>query len=146
MAILLFQVAEQTFKEALGEGIWLSILNGKIDTSKVDSTLYSVQYRDLSLFQQLEEDGITLELPWDKVTSLFNYARLLEQLHDSEKASLFYRLILFKVYFFSLSLCSACVQALLSFRSKVLTAPAMPTMHAGCGHCARYDRQANGMA
>ncbi|OAY79864.1 Protein CTR [Ananas comosus] len=91
-----FEVAEQTFKEALGEGIWLSILNGKIDTSKVDSTLYSVQYRDLSLFQQLEEDGITLELPWDKVTSLFNYARLLEQLHDSEKASLFYRLILFK--------------------------------------------------
>ncbi|KAJ6792120.1 protein CTR9-like protein [Iris pallida] len=91
-----FELAEQTFKEALGEGIWDSFLSGKIDNSNTDCTSYCVQYRDMTLFHHLEEVGTSVELPWDKVTTLFNYARLLEQLYDTEKASIFYRLILFK--------------------------------------------------
>ncbi|XP_073008997.1 protein CTR9 homolog [Typha latifolia] len=91
-----FEMAEQTFKDALGEGIWLSVMDGRISSSNIDSSVYSVQYRDLSIFRHLEEDGVPVELPWDKVTTLFNYARLLEELHDAEKASILYRLILFK--------------------------------------------------
>ncbi|RWW04525.1 hypothetical protein GW17_00032243 [Ensete ventricosum] len=90
---LLPQLAEQTFKEALGDGIWLSFLTGSIDRS----AYYSFQYKDFSLFHQLEEDGSCIELPSSKVTTLFNYARLLEQVNDTEKASNMYRLILFKV-------------------------------------------------
>ncbi|KAG6539208.1 protein CTR9 homolog isoform X2 [Zingiber officinale] len=86
-----FELAEQTFKEALGDGIWLSLLSGSIVSSA-----QSLNYRDFSLFQQLEEDGLSFELPWDKVSTLFNYARLLEQVNGTEKASNFYRLILFK--------------------------------------------------
>lgn len=86
------QLAEQTFKEALGDGIWLSLLS-----STIVSSAQSLNYRDLSLFQQLEEDGLSIELPWDKVSTLFNYARLLEQVNGTEKACNFYRLILFKV-------------------------------------------------
>ncbi|EHA8587170.1 putative protein CTR9 [Cocos nucifera] len=91
-----FQLAEQTFKEALGEGIWLSVLDGRIGSSKVDCCAYSVQYSDFSLFQQLEAEGISLDLPWDNVTTLFNLARLLEQLQETGKASILYHLILFK--------------------------------------------------
>ncbi|XP_077240968.1 binding protein [Tasmannia lanceolata] len=91
-----FELAEKTFKEALGDGIWHYFMNGKIGNSNVDSGASTVQYKDMKLFHQLEEDGVSLELPWDKVTTLFNHARLLEQLHDAEKASILYRLILFK--------------------------------------------------
>lgn len=51
----------------------------------------------MQLFQQLEEDGVSLDLPWDKVTPLFNLARLLEQLYRTETASILYRLIIYKV-------------------------------------------------
>lgn len=94
---LIFQLAEQTFKEALGEGIWLSVLDGRIGSSKVDCSAYCVQYRDFSLFQQLEVEGTSLDLPWDNITTLFNLARLLEQLQETGKASILYHLILFKV-------------------------------------------------
>ncbi|CAL9062608.1 unnamed protein product [Musa banksii] len=87
-----FELAEQTFKEALSDAIWLSFLTRSIDRS----AYYSFQYKDFSLFHQLEEDGSCIELPWNKVTTLFNYARLLEQVNDTEKASNMYRLILFK--------------------------------------------------
>lgn len=88
-----FQLAEQSFKEALGDGIWVSIMDGTAGSSIAN---WSVQYRDQSFFHQLEEN-VPLELPCDKVTTLFNYARLLEELHDTVKASLLYRLIIFKV-------------------------------------------------
>ncbi|ERN11231.1 hypothetical protein AMTRI_Chr04g243060 [Amborella trichopoda] len=91
-----FELADQTFKEALGEGIWLSFMDGKIYPPSVDARAFAMQYKDFSFFQKLEEDGTPLELPWDKVTALFNQARLLEQLHDTEKACLLYKLILFK--------------------------------------------------
>lgn len=65
----------------------------------MDLGAFIVQYRDMKLFHQLEKDGISLDLPWNKVTTLFNYARLLEELHHAEKASILYRLILFKVLF-----------------------------------------------
>jgi RNA polymerase-associated protein CTR9 len=50
---------------------------------------------DQTFFHQLEEH-MPVELPCDKVTTLFNYARLLQELQDSVKASLLYRLIIFK--------------------------------------------------
>lgn len=91
-----FELAEQIFKEALGDGVWLYVMDGRIRNSSMDSRDSTDQYKDMKLFHQLEEDGVSLELPWDKVTTLFNHARLLEQLHDTEKANILYRLILFK--------------------------------------------------
>ncbi|KAK8939936.1 hypothetical protein KSP40_PGU005708 [Platanthera guangdongensis] len=91
-----FELAEQTFKEAIGEGACLSLLFERKNCSIVECTAYNGQYRDMLIFHQLEEDGISLELPWDKVTTLFNYARLLEQQRNSERACILYQLILFK--------------------------------------------------
>jgi RNA polymerase-associated protein CTR9 len=56
---------------------------------------WSVQYMDQTFFHQLEEH-MPVELPCDKVTTLFNYARLLQELRDSVKTSLLYRLIILK--------------------------------------------------
>lgn len=111
-------MAAQTFKEALGEGIWVSFLNGSVDCST-----FSMQYRDLSPFHQLEEDGASLNLPWDKVTILFNYATLLEQLRDTEKASILYQFILFKVLPPSQPLCicaRACVLSVTFFFNLII--------------------------
>ncbi|XP_019236499.1 PREDICTED: protein CTR9 homolog, partial [Nicotiana attenuata] len=115
-----FELATQSFKEALGDGIWLKFLDakGQSDDPTSEGHLYSngearsdmfksaqypidacesvQQYKDFQLFHRLEEQGISVELPWNKVSTLFNMARLLEQLHDTETASIFYRLILFK--------------------------------------------------
>lgn len=63
----------------------------------IDSSATLRIYKDLKLFHRLGEQGITTELPYNKVSTLFNLARLLEQLHDIETASCFYRLILYKV-------------------------------------------------
>lgn len=102
-----FQLAELTFKEALGDGIWLDIMDGKIPIADMDSAACAVKYKDIKLFQLLEADGYSLELPWYKVSALFNFARLLEQLHNTEKASILYRLIIFKV--FTLALFCVCM-------------------------------------
>ncbi|GJU81119.1 protein CTR9 [Tanacetum coccineum] len=77
-----FELAEQTFKEALGDGIWVNVA--------------ARMYKDMQLFQDIEKAGVAVELPWDKITTLSNLARLFEQLHKTETASLLYRLILFK--------------------------------------------------
>ncbi|PVH66334.1 hypothetical protein PAHAL_1G211100 [Panicum hallii] len=88
-----FEMAEQSFKEALGDGLWVLIIDGKVGSPMANG---SVQYKDQSFFHQLEEEGVPLELHPNKVTTLFNYARLLEEIHDSVRASLFYRFIIFK--------------------------------------------------
>lgn len=94
---LFCQLAEKTFREALGDGIWLTFIDGKEKSSPVDASAASLQNKDVHLFQQLEKEGHLIELPWTKVTTLFNMARLLEQLHNNETANMLYRLILFKV-------------------------------------------------
>ncbi|XP_076890630.1 protein CTR9 homolog [Bidens hawaiensis] len=107
-----FELALQTFKEALGDGIWLKLIDTEpqsdyIDGSlsdpirnalyqPIDSSLSARKYKDTQLFHNLEKNGIFVDLPWDKVTTLSNLARLFEQLHKTETASLLYRLILFK--------------------------------------------------
>ncbi|XP_060191121.1 protein CTR9 homolog [Lycium barbarum] len=115
-----FELAAQSFKEALGDGTWSRFLdakarsddptsegllypNGEAQSDLFKSAQYPIdasasvrQYKDFQLFHRLEEQGSTVELPWNKVSTLFNMARLLEQLHDTETASIFYRLILFK--------------------------------------------------
>lgn len=90
------ELALQNFKEALGDGIWLTFLEGKANTYEVDATSSLLQYKDMQIFRRLEEEGHSVELSWNKVTTLFNLARLLEQLHNTETASTLYRLILFK--------------------------------------------------
>lgn len=94
----MIQLALQNFKEALGDGIWLTLLEGKANTYEVDATSSLLQYKDMQIFRRLEEEGHSVELSWNKVTTLFNLARLLEQLHNTETASTLYRLILFKVF------------------------------------------------
>ncbi|XP_024017185.1 protein CTR9 homolog [Morus notabilis] len=91
-----FELAQQTFREALGDGIWLAFIDGKENPPPVDASASNLQYKDLHLFQHLEKEGRVVDLPWNKVTTLFNMARLLEQLHNTETASILYRLILFK--------------------------------------------------
>ncbi|XP_031267897.1 protein CTR9 homolog isoform X2 [Pistacia vera] len=91
-----FESAELSFKDALGNGIWLTLLDNKVNTYSVDASASIFQYKDTQLYHRLEEDGHIVELPWNKVTVLFNLARLLELLHNSEAASILYRLILFK--------------------------------------------------
>lgn len=83
--------------EGLGDGIWLTLLDNKVNIYAIDASASILQYKDMQLFRQLEEDGHSVELPWSKVTVLFNLARLLEQLNNTEAASILYRLILFKV-------------------------------------------------
>ncbi|XP_027339223.1 protein CTR9 homolog isoform X2 [Abrus precatorius] len=90
-----FELAQQTFKEALGDGIWLSFINEE-NKSSIDAATSTLQFKDMQLFHDLESNGHHVEVPWDKVTVLFNLARLLEQLNDSGTASILYRLILFK--------------------------------------------------
>lgn len=41
-----------------------------------------------------------MEVPWNKISVLFNLARVFEQLNKAESASILYRLILFKVHLF----------------------------------------------
>ncbi|GJS58301.1 protein CTR9 [Tanacetum coccineum] len=106
-----FELAEQTFKEALGDGIWVKLieseaLSDSIGTSDdpiqkalnqpVDASVAARMYKDMQLFQDIEKAGVAVELPRDKITTLSNLARLFEQLHKTETASLLYRLILFK--------------------------------------------------
>ncbi|XP_078429953.1 binding protein [Wolffia australiana] len=91
-----FELAEQTFKEALGEGAWQVVISWETGSSSADIGASILQYREMKPFQQLEKDGVSLDLPWEKVTALFNYARLLEEQHHAEKASILYRFILFK--------------------------------------------------
>ncbi|XP_061352499.1 protein CTR9 homolog isoform X1 [Gastrolobium bilobum] len=90
-----FELAQQTFKEALGDGIWLSFIN-KENKSSGDAATSTLQFKDVQLFHDLENNGHLVEVPWDKVTVLFNLARLFEQLNESGTASILYRLILFK--------------------------------------------------
>ncbi|KAI3711523.1 hypothetical protein L1987_70061 [Smallanthus sonchifolius] len=107
-----FELALQTFKEALGDGIWLKLIDTEPQSDSIggshpdpirkalfqpiDSSLASRKYKDMQLFHNLEKDDISVDLPWDKITTLSNLARLFEQLHKTETASLLYRLILFK--------------------------------------------------
>lgn len=124
------ELAEQTFKDALGEGLWLKFLlikpqvgsdnpalaeanreapfytsNNSHEASAnilrnaqypVDSSASINLYKDLNLFHRLEEQDVIVELPYNKVSTLFNLALLLEQLHDCDTASIFYRFILYK--------------------------------------------------
>lgn len=100
------------FMEALGDGMWSNFVDVKTQSSfkiEVQSNLFNRaqyptgvssslrQHMELRLFHRLEEQGTSVELPWDKVSSLFNLARVLEKMHDSEAASILYHLILFKV-------------------------------------------------
>lgn len=91
------QLAERIFKEALGDGIWLDFIDGKERCPAIEASASVLQYKDMELFYRLEREGRSIVLPWKKVTTLFNLARLLEQLHNIEVASVLYRLILFKV-------------------------------------------------
>ena len=131
--LIIFQLAEQAFKDALGNGIWLSFLEAKpqlvsknqeaADTNTkasnsegiqnpcheaksnnlksaqypIDATASVHLYKDFNLFVRLEGQGIPVEVPYNKVSTIFNLARLLEQLHSIETASILYRLILYKV-------------------------------------------------
>ncbi|CAK9141000.1 unnamed protein product [Ilex paraguariensis] len=154
-----FQLAEQTFMEALGDGIWVKFIgsnappdpnveagsnpreetqynpinklnlervieegydtmkeadsdNMKVKSEHVEGAQFNhtgksvfrpiaarlsiLKFTHMQVFQQLEENGIAVELPCDKISTLFNLARLLEQSHNTEAACILYQLILFK--------------------------------------------------
>lgn len=90
-----FELAEQTFKDALGNGVWHSLINGKENTYAVDAVTALLQYKDVNIFFRLEEVS-SVELPWNKVSTIFNLARLFEESHKTLSAILLYRLILYK--------------------------------------------------
>lgn len=90
------ELAEQTYGEALGDGIWRALIENKSLPYPIDVGAYIYQYKDSQFFHRLEEQGFTVEVPWNKISVLFNLARLFEQLNNTESASILYRLILFK--------------------------------------------------
>ncbi|CAI9787595.1 unnamed protein product [Fraxinus pennsylvanica] len=111
IGVLHFELAREMFMEALGDGIWSKFFDAKAQSSLnivvQSNLLYRAQYptdassslrqhKDLQLFHRLEEQGTSVELPWEKVSPIFNLARVLEKMHDSEAASILYRLILYK--------------------------------------------------
>ena len=51
----------------------------------------------MRIFHRLEEGGNSVELPWKKVTTVFNLARSLEESRKTLSAILLYLLMLFKV-------------------------------------------------
>ncbi|KAF7152246.1 hypothetical protein RHSIM_Rhsim01G0044500 [Rhododendron simsii] len=91
-----FELAEQTYREALGDGIWCTLIEDKSPPYPIDASASIYQYKDTQIFHRLEEDGFTMEVPWNKISVLFNLARVFEQLNKAESASILYRLILFK--------------------------------------------------
>ncbi|GLT74284.1 hypothetical protein SLA2020_460900 [Shorea laevis] len=92
-----FELALQSFKKAVGDGIWLTFLgDDKLNPYVIGVGASILDYKDMQLFHRLEEEDHSVELPWSKVTALFNLARLQEQLQNTDAACLFYRLILFK--------------------------------------------------
>ncbi|KAM7513045.1 hypothetical protein LguiB_011920 [Lonicera macranthoides] len=98
-----FKDAGKAFMEALGDGIWDKLIDSIEELLTTEAIYKSMdvsasveKYRNLQSFHQLEEDGVSVELPWNKITVLYNLARLLEQVNKTELASVFYRLILFK--------------------------------------------------
>ncbi|KAL9676889.1 hypothetical protein QQ045_005110 [Rhodiola kirilowii] len=90
------ELAERTFREALGDGIWKTLIDGRLGSYAISTTTSIHQYRDKQLFHQLENDGFLIELPWNRVSVLFNFARLLEELHKTQDAVMLYRLIIYK--------------------------------------------------
>ncbi|GKC59160.1 protein CTR9, partial [Tanacetum coccineum] len=84
-----FELAKQTFKEALGDGIWVKLIESEPQSDSIGASDDPIQ-------KALNQPMDAIELPWDKITTLSNLARLFEQLHKTETASLLYRLILFK--------------------------------------------------
>ncbi|GKV17906.1 hypothetical protein SLEP1_g28360 [Rubroshorea leprosula] len=92
-----FELALQSFKMALGDGIFLNFLgDNKLNPYVIGAGPSILDCKDVQLFHRFEEDGHSVELHWNKVTPLFNMARLQEQLHNTDTACIFYRLILFK--------------------------------------------------
>ena len=92
--------------EALGDGIWRTLIDGNAQPYPIDASLSIHQYKDMQVFHRLEEDGFTVEVPWNTISILFNLARLFEQSHNIEKASILHRLILFKVWLFIYGYCN----------------------------------------
>ena len=80
--------AKQAYKQALGAGIWNDFSEGHFNGDVLPN-------EDFELFRSLE-DGFSIDVPAEKVTVLFNVARLHEQLHETGKACILYRLILYK--------------------------------------------------
>ena len=91
-------MAQQAFKEALGEGVWTdldAVLLKSMDIYGFSG--FSNDFAGNDFFHRFEDQGISLDIPAGKVTILFNQARLYEQTHQIEKAAVLYKLILFKV-------------------------------------------------
>ncbi|EOY30289.1 Binding isoform 1 [Theobroma cacao] len=91
-----FELALESLNKALGDGIWLILTGNKPKSYVIEASASILDYKDMQLFHRLEEDGLPVELPWNKVTVVFNLARLHEQLHNTGTANILYHLILFK--------------------------------------------------
>lgn len=93
----ILQLALESFNKALGDGVWVALTGNKPKPYVIEASASILDYKDMQVFHRLEEDGLAVELPWNKVTVVFNLARLHEQLHNTGIANILYRLILFKV-------------------------------------------------
>ncbi|KAI5397123.1 hypothetical protein KIW84_063087 [Lathyrus oleraceus] len=57
-----FELAKQTFKEALNDGIWLSFFS-KANKSSIDAATSTLQSKDMQLFHDLESNGHLVQVP-----------------------------------------------------------------------------------
>ncbi|MCO5577224.1 hypothetical protein L7F22_031049 [Adiantum nelumboides] len=91
------ELAQQAFKEALGEGVWGDLDSVLLKSLDVDGFAgFANDIGSNDFFYRLEDQGVALDLPAGKVTILFNQARLYEQIHELERAAFLYKLILYK--------------------------------------------------
>ncbi|KAL2624333.1 hypothetical protein R1flu_008578 [Riccia fluitans] len=90
------EAALQAYREALGEGIWVEFSEGRSLSLCREGALPISITADKPQFEQLEEEGLSLEVPGEKVTVLFNLARLYEQQYETQKAIILYQLIVYK--------------------------------------------------
>lgn len=98
------QAALQSFREALDEGIWQEISNSNLTSGRGDNS-FMEGGNNVEFFASFDKED-NLELPSEKVTVLFNLARVHELLNESGKAAVLYELIAYKVSIASLGCCS----------------------------------------
>ncbi|KAL9264331.1 CTR9-like protein [Drosera capensis] len=67
-----FELAEQTFKEALGTDVWVALMDNQ---KYIDACADMRHIKDVQIFDHLEEEGLPVDIVWSKVSILFNLGR-----------------------------------------------------------------------
>jgi RNA polymerase-associated protein CTR9 len=100
MGVLHFEKGEyglalDAYTESLGPGPWLDLLNEKASRELANGSLENGEVAPDGALTLDDVDHV--DLPADKVTTVYNLARVYEKMHEVGKAETLYRFILKKV-------------------------------------------------